>query len=84
MKIHLPIEGDKFMALVQNIRMNSTKPIYSRSTTYMDIGMDQTLFAIWTYREDDPDRQLQPSQNIQLKRNEASILLEALNKFLNK
>ena len=72
------------MALVKNIRMNSTKPIHTRSITYMDIGMDQTLFAIWTYREDDPDRQSQPSQNIQLKRNEASILLEALNKFLNK
>ena len=72
------------MALVKNIRMNSTKPINTRDITFMDIGMDQTHFAMWTYRSSDPDRQLPPSQNIQIKREEAIILLNALNAFLKK
>ena len=83
-QIHQTYKGDKQMALVINIRMNSTKPIKTRDITYMDIGMDQTHFAMWTYRSSDPERQLPSSQNIQLKRDEAIVLLNALNAFLKK
>lgn len=70
------------MAFVKNIRMNLVKTIVTKDICYMDIGMDQLHFAIWTYRASDPERKLPPSQNIQLKREEAIILFNALSEFL--
>jgi hypothetical protein len=70
------------MAIVINILENNEKAIIAKSATYMDYKIGKNYFAIWTYRQSDPNRKSSPSQNIQLKLDSAIVLRDALNRFI--
>lgn len=70
------------MALVVNVRENNLKPIATKSSTYMDYQILRNYFSIWTYRQNDPNREVGATQNIQLELDMAIVLRDALNRFI--